>query len=199
MKSPIRTSVRPWFFLTVALSCLTLLALVFSLWELVEHRYFRDLDYVTLHHLYITRGVTSSLLVGMWASWLVLRERRRREAQLQQSCEHYRTILDHMPEAVILFDEHFRVEEWNEAAERLYGLQRQQVLREVLPTVPGERWSELQEVVALVARAEKSFARHGTLRAQSADRGPGRPRGSRFPFRERRRRILVHARGGRAG
>ena len=65
MKFPIHMAGRPWFFLTLALSCLTLLALVFSLWELVEHRYFRDLDYVTLHQLYITRGVSSSLLVGL--------------------------------------------------------------------------------------------------------------------------------------
>ena len=172
MKSPIHMAGRPWFYLTLALSCLTLLALVFSLWELVEHRYFRDLDYVTLHYLYITRGVTSSLLVGMWASWFVMRERRRREEQLQQSCAYYRTILDHMPEAVVLFDEQFRVMEWNEAAERLYGLERQQALQQVLPTVPSERWSELQEVVDLVAEEQRVLDKETERRTGQGERIP---------------------------
>src|SRR5512134_1571171 len=88
-----------WFLVTLALSCVTILAVVFSVWELIEHRYFRDLDYTTLHYLYISRGVASSLLVGLWASWFVLRERRRREAQLERSYEHYRALLNNMPEA----------------------------------------------------------------------------------------------------
>ena len=150
-------STRRWFLATLGLSCLTLLAAVFSLWELLEHRYFRDLDYMTLHYLYITRGITSSLLVGGWATWLVLRERRRYENQLEQSCEHYHSILSHMPEALALFDEHFRVHEWNDAAERLYGLPRHQVLGQVLPIVPPEHWAELEGTVSLISKGQRVF------------------------------------------
>ena len=172
MKSPIHMAGRRWFFLTLALSCVTLLALAFSLWELVEHRYFRDLNYLTLHYLYITRGITSSLLVGMWAAWSVLRERRRREEQLQESCAHYRTILDHMPEAVALFDEQYRVVEWNEAAERLYGLPRQQALQEVLATIPTERWSELQAVVAVAAEGQRVLDKESERLTGQGERMP---------------------------
>lgn len=143
-----------WFLVTLALSCVTILAVVFSLWELIEHRYFRDLDYTTLHYLYITRGVASSLLVGMWATWFVLRERRRREAQLERSYEHYRALLNNMPEAVVLFDESFRVLEWNQAAARLFGFDREQVLGQTLPTVSPERFEELQQLVEGVGKGQ---------------------------------------------
>lgn len=140
-----------WFLLTVALSCTTLLALVFALWELVERRYFRDLDYVTLHYLYITRGIASSLLIGFWATWFVLRERRLHDEQLEQSYERYRSILNNMPEAVALLDDSFRILEWNEAAEKLFGFDRGQVLGHELLTVPAERRPELREVLGRVA------------------------------------------------
>lgn len=143
-----------WFLVTLALSCVTILAVVFSLWELIEHRYFRDLDYTTLHYLYITRGVASSLLVAMWATWFVLRERRRREAQLERSYEHYRALLNNMPEAVVLFDEGFRVLEWNQAAARLFGFDREQVLGQIRPTVPHERFEELQHLVDHVSKGQ---------------------------------------------
>ncbi|MFQ5695428.1 MAG: hypothetical protein ACE5HB_05515 [Terriglobia bacterium] len=54
-----------WFLLTLLLSCVTILAVIFSSWELVEHHYFRALDYQTLHYLYITRGIASSFLLAL--------------------------------------------------------------------------------------------------------------------------------------
>lgn len=155
MKSAGSATSRRWLLLTVGLSCVTLLAIVFSLWELVERRYFRDLDYATLHYLYITRGIASALLIGFWATWFVLRERLRHEDQLQQSYQHYRSILNHMPEAVTLLDEEHRVLEWNQAAEHLFGFTREQVLGNTVPTVPTERRSEFEEVLKRVARDQE--------------------------------------------
>lgn len=143
-----------WFTLTLLLSCATILALIFSVWELIEHHYFRDLDYATLHYLYITRGITSSLLIGFWAAWFVIRERRRREQDLERSYEHYRAILNSTPEAVVVFDADFRVAEWNQTAERLYGIPREKVLGIVLPTVPAERWTELRNLLARLGTEE---------------------------------------------
>ena len=42
----------------------------------------RYANYVTLHYLYITRGVASSLLLAFWAAWFVLRQRRKSEEDL---------------------------------------------------------------------------------------------------------------------
>lgn len=136
-----------WFLVTLGLSCATILALIFSVWELIEHQYFRDLDYVQLHYLYITRGVVSSILVGLWATWFVWRERRRHVHELEQSHERYRSILNTTPEAVVLFDDGAHVIEWNQAAEGLYGLSRQQVLGQALPTVPAEKSAEFQDIL----------------------------------------------------
>ena len=133
-----------WFWVTLMLSSVSLVALVFAAWELVETRFFRDVDYVTLHYLYITRGVASSLLLAAWAAWYVLRQRRRSEEELRESREHYRNLLEASPGAVALYDLDLRVTEWNATAERLYGFSKGEVLGHRLPTIPADREEELQ-------------------------------------------------------
>ncbi|MFQ5695429.1 MAG: PAS domain S-box protein, partial [Terriglobia bacterium] len=46
-----------------------------------------------------------------------------------------------------MFDDRYRVIEWNEAAEQLYGFRRDQVVGKRLPTVPEERQQEVQELL----------------------------------------------------
>lgn len=135
-----------WFWATLMLSSATIVAVVFATWELVENRLFRDLDYVTLHALYMTRGIASSLLLALWAAWYVLRQRRWSEAELRRSWEHYRGLLEASPGAVALYDASLLVTEWNATAERLYGFSKEQVLRRPLPTVPPEKEAELGEL-----------------------------------------------------
>jgi PAS domain S-box-containing protein len=134
-----------WFWITLLLSSISIAAVVFAAWELVEGRFFRGVDYVTLHYLYISRGIVSSLLLAAWAAWSVLRVRRRSEDELRRSWEHYRNLLEASPGAVVLFDPDLRVTEWNATAERLYGYGKQQVLGRSLPTVPADRVEELRQ------------------------------------------------------
>ena len=70
---------RRWFWATLMLSSITIVGVVFALWELIEHQFFHFTDYARLHFLYITRGVVSSLLLAVWAAWYVLRQRRSAE------------------------------------------------------------------------------------------------------------------------
>lgn len=116
-----------WFWVTLALSSVTIVGGVFAAWELVEMRFFRDADYVTLHYLYITRGIGSSLLLAFWAAWFVLRERRGAEQQLRRSRERYRGLLESAPGAVALYDRDLTVLEWNALAEQLYGFRKAEV------------------------------------------------------------------------
>lgn len=132
-----------WFWMTLLLSSVSIAALVFAAWELAESRFFRDVDYVTLHYLYISRGVASSLLLAAWAAWYVLRLRRKSEEELHRSREHYRHLLEVSPGAVALFDADLRVTEWNATAERLYGFAKEEVIGRRLPTVPEDRTDEL--------------------------------------------------------
>lgn len=154
LKSSSHSASQRWFLLTLGLSCITILALVFSVWELIEHRYFRDLDYVMLHYLYITRGIASSLLLALWAYWLVMRQRQRHEAELEHSYQRCRSILDSTPEAVVLFDQDFRVLEWNGAAEQLYRLSRAEAIGQTFPAVPSDRWAELRELLRRIGSGQ---------------------------------------------
>ena len=145
---------RRWFWMTLVLSSISIVALVFAFWELVENRFFRELNYVSLHYLYISRGIASSLLLASWAAWFVLRQRRIAEEELRRSRERYRGLLEASPEAVALFDANLNVWEWNATAERLYGYSKAQVLGGKLPTVPAERRAELESFLRRVQEGE---------------------------------------------
>ena len=161
---------RRWFWLTLTLSCVTIVGSVFAVWELIEARFFRDADYLTLHYLYITRGIGSALLLAFWAAWFVMRERRDTEEQLRRSRERYRGLLEFAPGAVAVYDSELRVLEWNVAAERLYGFSKQEAVGEVLPTVPARQRDELRRLLSEVAGGNETpdieterFTRTGAL------------------------------------
>jgi PAS domain S-box-containing protein len=141
---------RRWFWATLILSSISIVAVVFAFWELVENHFFREADYVSLHYLYISRGIASSLLLAFWAGWYVLRQRRAAEENLRRSREHYRALVDNAPGAVILFDDAWVVSEWNAAAERLYGYTRSEVLGAALPTIPADKYQEMHELMRQV-------------------------------------------------
>ena len=92
------------------------------------------------------------LLVIAIAAWLILRERRRSRLEVRQAHEHYRSILDNAPDAVLLFDHDFQVAEWNRSAERLYGIARHDAVDKKLATIPLERWNELRALLERLQR-----------------------------------------------
>ena len=141
---------KRWFWATLTLSSITIVSAVLAAWELVENRLFRDADYITLHYLYITRGVASSLLLAFWAAWFVLRQRRKSEADLRRSRDLYRGLLEAFPGAVILYDSELRVLEWNAPAERMYGYRRDEILGTRLPILPAAKTAELDDFLRRV-------------------------------------------------
>ena len=78
---------KRWFWATLTLSSITIVSAVFAAWEVFENRFFRNANYVTLHYLYVTRGVATSLLLAFWAAWFVLRQKRKSEEDLRRSRE----------------------------------------------------------------------------------------------------------------
>ena len=174
---------KRWLWGTLLLSSVSICAVVFAFWELVENQFFHDLDYVALHYLYISRGIASSLLLAVWAAWYVLHQRRQAEEELRRSRERYRGLLELSPAAVTLYDRNLRVAEWNQAAERLYGYDRAAVVNQPLPTLIEGGDDELATLMDEVERGDSVFD-HETLRHDS--------RGNRFqvqlslaPFVER--------------
>jgi len=154
LRSSSESQTQPWFWMTLTLSSITIVAFVFAVWELIENHFFRDLDYRTLHFLYITRGIASSLLLAFWAAWYVLRQRRASEHQLHQSREHYRSLLEASPGAVVLYDRDLTIIEWNAAAERLYGFNKLEALGQRLATVPSRKQAELHAFLEQVGKGD---------------------------------------------
>lgn len=145
---------RRWFWATLVLSSISIIGLVFAVWELLESHFFRDVDYLTLHYLYVSRGVVSSLLLAFWAAWFVLRARRSAERQLQRSRARYRGILNCSPLAIALFDSDLIVAEWNTAAQDLYGYSREEVLGSKLPVIPAEKQGEMHAFLAQASQGK---------------------------------------------
>lgn len=138
--------------LTLAFSCLAIVAVVFGLWLLAEWVYFGRFENATVQLLHLARGISASLLLCAWAAWIVSRDRKQHEAFLRRSRDRYREFLNSTPGPVILFNENYRVVEWNDAAHRLYGITTQEAIGQHLPTIPPERWSELEEMAASAQR-----------------------------------------------
>ncbi|MBZ5500630.1 MAG: PAS domain S-box protein [Acidobacteriia bacterium] len=141
---------RRWFWLTLALSSVTIAGLIFGMSELIEVLFFRHVDEITLHYMYLSRSVLSSLVLTFWAAWFVLRERRAHELRLRRSNERYRGILETTPGAVVLYDRDLRVREWNASAERLYGYTAEEAVGQPLPPVTVERRPEVGELIRRV-------------------------------------------------
>jgi PAS domain S-box-containing protein len=175
-------SEKKWFWATLALSSITIVSVVFAAWELVENRFFRDATYLTLHYLYITRGIASSLLLAFWAAWFVLRQRRRSEEDLRRSRERYRGLLEVFPAAVVLYDRALSVMEWNASAERLYGWKKAEACGRPLCIVPSSCRAELDEFLARVSRGEPVLDVETLRVAQSGE--PFEVQLALLPFRE---------------
>jgi PAS domain S-box-containing protein len=180
---------RQWFWATLVLSSISIVALVFAFWELVENHYFRDLNYVSLHYLYISRGIASSLLLASWAAWFVLRQRRIAEEELRRSRERYRGLLESSPGAVALYDGSLRVQEWNAAAEQLYGFSKAEVIGNALPTVPQNKEDELQSYLQAVNAGEAVLDQETQRRNRKGEAIEVQL--SLLPFREGGRRYVM--------
>jgi PAS domain S-box-containing protein len=180
---------RQWFWATLVLSSISIIALVFAFWELVENHYFRDLNYVSLHYLYISRGIASSLLLASWAAWFVLRQRRMAEEELRRSRERYRGLLESSPGAVALYDGSLRVWEWNAAAERLYGFSKAEVIGSLLPTVPEDQDAELHSFLKAVSAGDAVLDRETFRRNRKGDAIEVQL--SLLPFREGGRQYVM--------
>jgi PAS domain S-box-containing protein len=174
---------KHWFWATLTLSSITVVSVVFAAWELVENRFFRDANYLTLHYLYITRGVASSLVLTFWAAWFVLRQRRQNEEDLRRSNERYRGLLEDFPGSVILYDKDLHVVEWNALAERMYGFSKAEICGRALPTVPPGKMEELREFMRRVDRGDAVFDIETTRLERAGSSFPVQL--SLRPFRER--------------
>jgi PAS domain S-box-containing protein len=141
----------PWTWWWIGLSAVTAVAVVFAVWEVIRYNSFQALDYRTLHYLYISRGIALAVLLTVWAFCFVLAHRQASIAQLRESERKYRRLIEEARDAIVVFDRHGTVLEWNPQAVRLFGFCRDEVLGRPLPTLPEDARSEFFEWLGRLA------------------------------------------------
>ena len=70
------------------LSSLTIMLMIFLLCELIQKNFFAELDAMSLHYLYITRGLVLGGALTAWAVWFVSRHQAKYEAERADLHEH---------------------------------------------------------------------------------------------------------------
>ena len=93
-------------------------------------------------------------LTGFIALSRDITERKRVEAELRDTSQMLRTIIDASVLAIVALDRDARVTLWNNAAARLFGWSASEVLGLPLPTVPDDRRAEFEEARARTLAGE---------------------------------------------
>ena len=93
-------------------------------------------------------------LTGFIALSRDITERKRVEAELRDTSQTLRTIIDASVLAIVALDRDARVTLWNNAAARLFGWSASEVLGLPLPTVPDDRRAEFEEARARTLAGE---------------------------------------------
>jgi PAS domain S-box-containing protein len=73
-------------------------------------------------------------------------ERRERERELEATNERLNAVIESSPAAIMSIDLDDRVQQWNPAAERIFGWSEAEVLGEPLPIVPADRDDEFERI-----------------------------------------------------
>ena len=118
------------FWASLVLSSITILVSIFLIWELIEKNFFKNLDYKTLHFLYITRGIAASSLLAAWAVWFIWKEKLRYQ-------ELFNRIINNSLDAILIYDKLGNVITMNKTARELFCSAGKE-LRTVWETIPPE-------------------------------------------------------------
>jgi PAS domain S-box-containing protein len=135
------------FWTTLILSSLTIVLFIFLLWELIENSLFKDLDYKTLHYLYITRGIAVSLLLACWAAWFVWKEKLKHQEWLDK-------IINNSTDAILVYDETGQINTFNKTAESLFSDNRKRI-KTIWDIVPYENRVDFSKRLENVKNGEK--------------------------------------------
>ncbi|MFN3650229.1 MAG: PAS domain S-box protein [Armatimonadota bacterium] len=83
------------------------------------------------------------------------RTAQQRSEDLRRTNSTLQALINGSPLALMILDEQGRVELWNPAAQRLYGWSPEEVLGQVLPTIPEDRQDEFRESLRRIFDGEQ--------------------------------------------
>ncbi|HDR03728.1 MAG TPA: PAS domain S-box protein [Candidatus Marinimicrobia bacterium] len=117
---------RLWF--TVIVHLILIVGFSLMVWELFALDFLRGIDTKSIHYLYISRGIFSSLLLAIYAFWFIYRNRLRFESRLAASEEQYRAIIDNSSDGIISFNLDGIIQSWNRGAEAILGWKEAEII-----------------------------------------------------------------------
>ncbi|GBD39095.1 Sporulation kinase E [bacterium HR37] len=135
------------FWASLVLSSITILVSIFLIWELIEKNFFKNLDYKTLHFLYITRGIAASSLLAAWAVWFIWKEKLRYQ-------ELFNRIINNSLDAILIYDKLGNVITMNKTARELFCSTGKE-LRTVWETIPPESKATFPTLLEEVKKGRK--------------------------------------------
>ncbi|HXH12407.1 MAG TPA: ATP-binding protein [Alphaproteobacteria bacterium] len=150
----------------IGLSVVAAAAVVFAVWQAIKLNPLQWLDYRWLHDLYTTYGVALAVLFIVLASGHLLARRRTYIAQVRQAERKYRGLIEGARDAIVVFDHHGTILEWNPQAARLFGFDRDEVIGRPLPTLREDARPEFMERLAQLVegRDEESAFKYADQR-----------------------------------
>ncbi len=90
--------------------------------------------------------------------------RKRAEEALREAHQTLEAIVQASPLPIIALDHEGGVKIWNLAAQRVFGWEAQEVLGQILPTVPDEKQDEVKEMLKRLTEEGETVARMETRR-----------------------------------
>lgn len=123
-----------------------ILGAVFGLFEIIEKVLFTNLSENTLRWLFITRGVTASLFLMIWAAWTVYKYRSIYEEKLQVTESRYRDIIEHSADAIMFINQDNRIRSWNSGAEQIFGWKKEEVIGKSIELLVPDDLLEMDEL-----------------------------------------------------
>ncbi|MGA7935905.1 MAG: PAS domain S-box protein, partial [Kovacikia sp.] len=94
-----------------------------------------------------------------WVKYVIgtgidITERKQAEEELRQTNQTLQALIQASPLAITVLDRQGRVKLWNPAAERLFGWSKEEVVGQLLPTIPKHKLAEFQANVDTTLRGE---------------------------------------------
>jgi len=118
---------------------LLILGLFFGAFEIIRITLFEDSSQGSVQVLYLTRGVSVSLFLMIWAAWTVYRYRELYQEQLDVAEKQYQNIIEHSADAIITLSNDDEITSWNRGAENIFGWNREEIVgQSVKKIIPDE-------------------------------------------------------------
>lgn len=118
------------------------------MWEVTEKNFFRNLDYKTLHYLYITRGAITSIVLAAWAIWFIWHERLAYREKLAK-------IMDNSTDAILVFDKEGRFVAVNKQALSMLDCPPGVECRTIYDIVPPEERDDFLRKMKLAQNGQR--------------------------------------------